>query len=78
MNAKCFSWIDYFKDYFENNVLKIIMSITVAMVFVIANSQLLIYASIYGTWLLAFMTLFVFGYMLAYGVLSLLFRIIDK
>ncbi|WP_225423808.1 hypothetical protein [Companilactobacillus zhongbaensis] len=78
MKTKCFDFRSAFKGYIENNIVKILMSITIAMIFVIANSQILIYAAIYGTWMLAFTTLFVLGYMLSYAILSLVFRLLGK
>ncbi|WP_125770811.1 hypothetical protein [Companilactobacillus furfuricola] len=78
MKTKCFDFKSAFKGYIDNNIVKILMSITIAMIFVIANSQILVYAALYGTWLLAFATLFIMGYMLSYVILSLVFRILGK
>jgi phosphoglycerol transferase MdoB-like AlkP superfamily enzyme len=78
MREKCFDWTKEIMDYIDNNIIKILMSISIAMIFVIANSKILIYAALFSSWFLAFFSLFVIGYMLAYVILSFVFRIIGK
>lgn len=78
MKARCFDWKQEVRKYIDNNIVKILLSITIAMIFVIANSQMLIYAALCGTWFLTFISLFVIGYVFAYVLLSFVFRILGK
>lgn len=78
LNAKCFDIRKEIQDFINNNIVKILLSVTVAMIFLIANSQILIYAAISGTWLLSFVSLFVIGFAFAYVLISFIFRILGK
>ncbi|AKP66294.1 hypothetical protein [Companilactobacillus ginsenosidimutans] len=78
MKAKCFDLKKELLNYVNDNILNILLSFSIAMIFVIANSQVLINAALYGSWFLAFFSLFICGFTLSYILISFIFKLIKK
>ena len=78
MGAKCLTLKDVIRNFIDNNIVKILLSLTLTMIFLIANSQVLICAAIYGTWFVTFFSLMIVGLLFSYALVEIVFQIIGK
>lgn len=76
MGEKCLDHKQLIEKFIEDNIVKILLSITMGMIFVIANSRYLIMATLYGSWFLTFFGLLIIGTFFSYWLLSLVFKIL--